>query len=232
MPAPRAVLLDIDGTLLRSSGAGARALALALSDLLARPLADVVLAVNALDFRGATDQAVVAQLEAALGVDLRVQHEVLLQMYLLHLEQSLAAVSVELLPGVLPLVAELEAIPGVHVGVLTGNFREAARRKLATISLDRLVENPGGFGEDGYHRYELAVQAAARLALHGVDACRIVVVGDTQHDVSCGKHIGAKTVAVGTGWTAWAELESAEPHLLLLDLADPEPLLDLVRALT
>src|SRR5690606_8285604 len=91
MPEPRAVLLDIDGTLLRSAGAGARALALALADLLDLPLDDVVVAVGALDFRGATDQAAVHQLEVTLDVDLRTRHELLLQSYLGHLEQALAA---------------------------------------------------------------------------------------------------------------------------------------------
>lgn len=231
MPEPRAVLLDIDGTLLRSAGAGARALALALADLLDLPLDDVVVAVGALDFRGATDQAVVHQLEVTLDVDLRTRHELLLQSYLGHLEQALAAVTIELLPGVLDLVATLRALPNMHVGLLTGNFREAARHKLTTIGLHALVDNPGGFGEDGYHRHELATQAATRLARHQVTASRIVVVGDTEHDIACGKHIGAQTVAVGTGWTAWDDLERAQPDLLLLDLSDAEPLIELIQRL-
>jgi phosphoglycolate phosphatase-like HAD superfamily hydrolase len=91
------------------------------------------------------------------------------------------------------------------------------------------VERAGGFGEDGFHRHDLAAVARARLHAAGVlENARIIVVGDTEHDVTCGKHIQATTVAVGTGWTAWETLHAAGPDVFLRDLSDPAPLLALL----
>lgn len=223
-----AVLLDIDGTLLRSSGAGATALSTSLAAVLSLPQTAVLDAMARIDFRGATDHAIVAQLETHLAVDLRSQQARLVSAYLLELERAFTAQHILPLPGVLELVALLEAAPDVHVGLLTGNFREAARRKLRPLGLDYLAERAGGFGEDGYHRHELASAALVRLRESDAFVQRVVVIGDTEHDIACGKHIGAKTIAVETGWTPRDALAAAAPDLLLRDLADPGPILALL----
>ena len=47
------------------------------------------------------------------------------------------------------------------------------------------------------------------------------MIGDTPHDVRCGKAIGARTVAVATGPYA-EELRAADPWLLLEQLPEPD----------
>jgi phosphoglycolate phosphatase-like HAD superfamily hydrolase len=59
-----------------------------------------------------------------------------------------------------------------------------------------------------------------------------MVIGDTVHDISCARSIGAVAVAVPTGNTPPEELAAASPDLLLPDLSDPRPLLDIVSAAT
>ena len=54
---------------------------------------------------------------------------------------------------------------------------------------------------------------------------RIWVVGDTPLDVRCARSIGARAVAVATGWHSHDELAEHAPDLLLTDLSDPQPLL-------
>ncbi len=50
----------------------------------------------------------------------------------------------------------------------------------------------------------------------------MVVIGDTPHDVSCGKAIGARTLAVATGpGYTLAELEACTPDLALESLPEP-----------
>ena len=48
------------------------------------------------------------------------------------------------------------------------------------------------------------------------------MVGDTAHDVRCGKAIGARTVAVASGPVGYEGLAESEPWLLLEALPQPE----------
>jgi phosphoglycolate phosphatase-like HAD superfamily hydrolase len=57
-----------------------------------------------------------------------------------------------------------------------------------------------------------------------------MVIGDTVHDISCARSINAFAVAVPTGNTPASELAAAKPDLLLEDLSDPRPLLEIVLA--
>lgn len=215
-----AVLFDIDGTLLRTSGAGAKALTHALMTELELGLDSIHAAMSTVDFRGATDRAILRKLGDALEVALEPRQERLVAHYLTALEHHLASARVETLPGVNELLGALQRRDDVYVGILTGNFRSAARLKLGAIGHAPLVERAGGFGEDGVRRHDLAAVARERLFAAGVDpGARIIVVGDTEHDVYCGKHIGAHTVAVATGWTPRETLHAAGPDLFLDDLS-------------
>jgi phosphoglycolate phosphatase len=56
-----------------------------------------------------------------------------------------------------------------------------------------------------------------------------VVIGDTPHDISCGKTIGARTVAVATGpMYGLDELEAHEPWLAVAELPPPPELEQLI----
>ena len=54
------------------------------------------------------------------------------------------------------------------------------------------------------------------------------MIGDTPLDVQCARAIGARVVAVATGTHSYDELAATRPDVLLADLADPRPLLELV----
>lgn len=223
-----AVLFDIDGTLLRTSGAGAKALTQALVTELELEHERIHAAMATVDFRGATDRAILQKLGDALDVALESRQERLLAHYLTALEHHLASAYVEVLPGVDELLGTLLQRDDVYVGILTGNFRSAARLKLGAIGHAALVERAGGFGEDGLRRHDLATAARQRLHAIGVpERARIVVIGDTEHDVSCGKHIGAYTIAVATGWTTRETLRGAGPDMFLDDLSVHDEILGL-----
>jgi phosphoglycolate phosphatase-like HAD superfamily hydrolase len=51
----------------------------------------------------------------------------------------------------------------------------------------------------------------------------ILVVGDTAHDVTCGRAIQARVLAVATGGASWAELEACSPDWLVADLEAVDP---------
>jgi len=46
------------------------------------------------------------------------------------------------------------------------------------------------------------------------------VLGDTPHDISCARAIGAKAVAIATGGFNSAELAACSPDFLFEDLSD------------
>jgi phosphoglycolate phosphatase len=57
---------------------------------------------------------------------------------------------------------------------------------------------------------------------------RLLVIGDTPHDISCGRSINALCVAVPTGNVPAATLRAAEPDVLVETLADANPILALL----
>ena len=219
-------LFDIDGTLIASGGAGKAALEMALlSEFGVRHAIDPFL------LSGRTDRAI--------GRDLFRLHVLeespanwrrLREGYLRHLPGCLARSQGRVLPGIADLVGRLSGSGEALLGLLTGNLRAGARVKLSHYGLYQHFAF-GGFGDEHLDRDDVAREALAEVRrLNGtVHAKRIWVVGDTPLDVRCARAIGARAVAVATGWHSLDELAAAQPDLLLPDLSDPAPLLALWR---
>jgi phosphoglycolate phosphatase-like HAD superfamily hydrolase len=132
-------------------------------------------------------------------------------------------------PGVPALLDALAADARLAVGLLTGNIREGARLKLGHFDLFHHFAF-GGFGDEHFERDDVAREALAAIRVHvnrHHQADRVWVIGDTPLDVKCARAIGARAVAVATGWHSAAELEATVPDLLLNDLSDPSDLLRL-----
>ena len=58
-----------------------------------------------------------------------------------------------------------------------------------------------------------------------VPPAQVMVVGDSVRDVACGRANGFGTLAVGTGWTPWEELEQAGADHLVPDLSATEDIM-------
>ena len=58
-----------------------------------------------------------------------------------------------------------------------------------------------------------------------MDTNDVWVIGDTPLDVRCARAVGARAVAVATGWHPHEELAAHKPDYLLADLSDAEALL-------
>ena len=56
-----------------------------------------------------------------------------------------------------------------------------------------------------------------------VPSTHIFVIGDTLHDIACGKALRANTIGVATGWTKAEDLAVHNPTALLTDLSDAVP---------
>ena len=130
------------------------------------------------------------------------------------------------LPGVDRLLAELAGRADVVQSLVTGNLPELAEYKLSPFGLDRHVEfDIGGYGSLSEHRHDLVADAMERAERkHGgrFPPERVVVIGDTPHDVAGALHHGAVAVGVATGRSSARELTDSGAHAVLPDLADTE----------
>ena len=213
-------LFDIDGTLLRAGGAGRRAVELALSEVLEEPEEEVSL--HSVEFAGRTDPWIVRAALMHYGVmaDEGLIHEVI-RRYVAHLPRELErADAFEVLPGVLSLLSELSGRDDLVLGLGTGNTEPAAYAKLARGGLDSFFEF-GGFGSDHAERPEV-LRTALHRGLEQTGAqredARVVVIGDTPHDVAAAKAIGAHSVAVSTGAYEPSALRAAGASVVVSDL--------------
>jgi phosphoglycolate phosphatase-like HAD superfamily hydrolase len=123
-------------------------------------------------------------------------------------------------PGVRELLDALNARDDVAVGVGTGNLREGARIKLEHAGIHHHFLF-GGYGCDHELRPEIIRLAAERGAAHlgrPLDACRVVVIGDTPRDVEAARAVGAETLAVETGGISSDVLRAAGATWVVPDL--------------
>jgi phosphoglycolate phosphatase-like HAD superfamily hydrolase len=222
-----AVLFDVDGTLVKGHGAGRHALARGVEQVLGVPAEHALEVTGRIDYRGSTDRRILEQIFALLGFAPDGRERAVVEAYLDHLPDAIADSGMVLLPGTRELLDALEA-RGVRVGLLTGNVRAAARLKIAPFGLQDLADVPGGFGDDGHDREEIARVARDRLAEAGRAPDPLIVVGDTEWDVLAARAVGAKAVAVETGWTSAESLADSRPDLLLPDLRHADALFTLL----
>jgi phosphoglycolate phosphatase-like HAD superfamily hydrolase len=132
-------------------------------------------------------------------------------------------------PGVAALLAHL-AEAGVRQTVVTGNVAAVARYKLDAGALIPPIEPEfGGYGDSAPDRAGVARLALDRFAASGwkPDLSQVWIVGDTPRDFACAQAVGVRCALVATGRRTIAELSGLGADIVLPDLSDPRPLLDL-----
>jgi phosphoglycolate phosphatase-like HAD superfamily hydrolase len=210
------ILFDIDGTLLLSQRAGGRAIDTVYERVFGRPRS------IELRLHGRTDRGILTELFAAEGRDLSdADFNDFVAQYLQELEQNLQQQPATVLPGVCELLGWLRAQPHVELGLLTGNVQRGAETKLVHTQLWDFFRF-GGYGDRHAHRDDVAREAAAAAREHLQDRfCpqSVIVVGDTIHDVTCGRAIAAKTIAVTTGGSTAEELTAVGADVVCADLS-------------
>ncbi len=213
----RVCLFDIDGTLISSGGAGRAALEAALASEFALP-ADM----GPVSLGGKTDRGITLELFAHHGVRPTTDNcDRFLNAYLRHLPQCLHTRPGMVLPGVARLLEKLAVQTDLALGLLTGNVRRGAAIKLGHFSIEQHFAF-GGFGDRHPCRNGVAdeaLAAAQERAAKPLNARDVWVLGDTVHDVTCARWIGARAIAVATGAADRAALEAAHPDWLFDDLS-------------
>jgi phosphoglycolate phosphatase-like HAD superfamily hydrolase len=211
------IFWDIDGTLLTTARAGIHAWEAAIERQIGRPVD-----LSQVKTAGLTDVDIARMLAADHGLDPAVAPE-LLRTYEAGLAGCLARRNGAVLPNVREILERLRPRSDVHSALLTGNTRAGAGAKLRHYGLAEFFEG-GAFADGAEDRTAIARSALtqARSILGEVSADRVYVIGDTPHDVSCGKAIGARVVAVATGGYTLEQLRLTEPWWLLASLPEPD----------
>ena len=114
--------------------------------------------------------------------------------------------------------------------VLTGNLEPCARVKLGPLELNHRF-GFGAYGSDHEDRYQLPGVAVKRALDHSgrqFAGKSVVIVGDSIHDVRCGRSLGVRAVAVATGRTTREVLAAEAPDALLDDFSDIEASLEAI----
>jgi phosphoglycolate phosphatase len=219
------LLWDIDGTLIASGGAGMRALQHAL-----RHVFEIEGSLNDIDFTGRTDRWIMRQVFAKFGLAAEEENfRRYFEGYVTALPAELANPGARILPGVPALLAGAAAHQHIVQGLLTGNMRRGAETKLRFHGLWDYFAF-GAFADDGERRDDLGPHAVRRATLHAgheFTPDRVWVIGDTPHDIACGKAIGARTIAVATGSHSLDTLREHAPTAVLPDLRDTTSVLGL-----
>lgn len=212
------VLFDIDGTLVRTGGAGVEAFR--------KVFAAEFKATDGferLKFAGRTDTGLVREFFEYHHIPMtRENTERFFEHYVFLLDHILAQGAPRPCEGVLQFLAALNALPAPPlIGLLTGNIRLGAEIKLRHCNLWESFKT-GAFADDSEDRNLIAVAAqkrGCRLLGKELRGDQIVVIGDTAHDIRCGRHIGAKVLAVATGGATLDELENHQPDWAVKNLS-------------
>jgi phosphoglycolate phosphatase len=215
------ILFDIDGTLLSAGRAARESILASLTAVFAWKGSG-----EGHDFSGKTDPQIVRELVAETVGPERFEEGLTraLEAYLEELARRLTPELVVPKPGVAQLLERLSVEANVTLALLTGNLERGARLKLDPPDFNRYFPF-GAFGSDSPDRYRLPTIALERARAHTgqvFSGKSVVIVGDSIHDVLCGRDLGVKAVAVATGPTRLERLAAEKPDVVLESFQDVE----------
>ncbi len=214
------VLFDLDGTVLTfadaSPGPGRASMERAM--FLLHGLAG---ASKGMRFAGGTDRGIARALLARTGMAAEAIDDAIdpfLATYAAELRTELKTRRYRPVGDVVETARVLRE-KGALVTVATGNTREGARLKLDSAGLTHCFDlSRGGFGCDAEERPDVLRAALKRSrASEGHENAPVVVVGDTEYDVSAARAIGAKCVGVALRDEVREELQRAGADLIVDD---------------
>jgi phosphoglycolate phosphatase len=217
------ILWDIDGTLIYSGGVAGEAMRASMERVYGRASTEA-----RHSYAGKTDRQIILETFAERDHDELIStldHFTATYVEELTGRRDAFLTRCRVLDGA---AAALERLTTADViqSVLTGNLQLIARIKLDLMGLTRFLDlESGAYGSDDHRRTELAPIAAARAAQRygrafaGTD---VVVIGDTPHDIDCGRAADARTIAVATGPFSADALRAHGADIVLENLADTD----------
>ncbi|MCE9590785.1 MAG: HAD family hydrolase [Planctomycetes bacterium] len=230
---PTLLLFDIDGTILKSGGAGMRAMYRVAERMFGEDHKW-----DGINPAGNLDPQIFAEFVALNRIERgHDHHQRFHDHYVDELRREFEASHhlVRVMPGIHEVFTLLHHRArhrgDVVLGLLTGNYTRAVPIKLGAVGVDVSWFTVTAYGDEGRTRPDLmpvALHKFHRLTGLPADRRRVIVIGDTPRDVECAHAHGCVALAVATGGHGVEELTAAGADVVVRDLADPSPLLALI----
>ncbi|MBX9929016.1 MAG: HAD-IA family hydrolase [Gemmatimonadaceae bacterium] len=208
----RAVLFDLDGTLVDTIALIVEAMEFAYEGRPLRPTraeweALIGTPLDAMLRRWATDDVDVEALRARYREYQWAHHDRLTRVY----------------PGVVDTVRMLHA-RGLALGIVTSKIEPSARTSLRFVGIEECFTVVVGLDSTVKHKPDPEPVQFALAAL-GVAASEAVFVGDSTHDIAAGRAAGVRTIGVTWGPYTREVLAAAEPDAIIDAMPELLPLL-------
>lgn len=221
------ILFDIDGTLYQGNGSGRAAFLRAGRKLFGESFSD-----ERVSYAGRLDPVIFGDLLVQNGypntpetID---RARKLIYGYLRENLDSGEFKQVAI-PGSLELVRRLRQYDHITLGLLTGNWPETGRLKIASVGFDPDWFPISVWGDDGVDRVDLPPVGRTRYAdqlARDIEFGRILIVGDTIHDVRCAKAHGSPALAIASGRYTRDELVASGADLVVDTFDDTDFLVE------
>lgn len=208
---PKAVVFDLDGTLIDSRGDIVAAMnhALISTKRLPKPASMIV------RFVGNGARSLCAQ--AAMLPENDPETDELLKHFLDYYNAHPLDFT-RWSPGALQALEDLESMDDVLIGLCTNKPRSTTEAVLATLGIaDRFGAVVAG-GDTPERKPDPAPLLLASKLL-GVNPHAVVMVGDGLQDIACAQNAGAWSIAVESGFTPADDLMMANPSVAVKDLS-------------
>ncbi|WP_294346705.1 HAD hydrolase-like protein [Prosthecochloris sp.] len=225
------VLFDIDGTLLLTNSNNRRI------------LIDALMAVYGTEgsarshnFAGKMDSVIIYEVLKNAGLNdshITEKFTIVKNTYIDLVQRQLVPEDIELMAGIPELLETLSERNDIALGLLTGNFEGSGRHKLALPAINHFFPF-GAFADDAYHRKDLPAVAVERAYIQTGKKFKgeeVVIIGDTEHDITCARAIQAKCIAVATGTYSAERLSVHSPAALFDDFSDTETVVNRILTL-
>ncbi|NON63405.1 HAD family hydrolase [Acidianus sp. RZ1] len=208
----KAVLFDIDDTIMRESQAHRKAFYSLFKQL------NLTSDLSSINVHGMTDRRIIHEAARLSGVkvDLDKSIKILVSYFMEYFNPS----DINLLPGSRETINALKQF--VKIGIVTGNCRDVAVKRLSSAKIDFEV---GGFGDKFIDRTDV-VREAIKGLIERYGEVEVYVIGDTPRDIEAGKKNKANTIGVATGVYSREDLGDAD--LVINNLEEREKLLSFI----
>ena len=222
---------DIDGTLLSTARAGVYAWEDAALEVVGKEIEFEALATS-----GRTDIEIGKMIleeygHSPSGGEL----DRIVGLYQDYLPRSLPRRQGEVLPNVRNTLEALRTNARVESILLTGNTQRGAKAKLTHYGLDDFFDfDQCAFSDGTQTRADVAFRARDLLTerMPAFDQSRVLVIGDTPHDIDCADAIGVRTLSVATGTYDTCILLQCNPWKVVDVLPEPQAFLRLIDELS
>jgi phosphoglycolate phosphatase len=207
MLAVRAVIFDLDGTLIDSRGDIVAAMNHALMRTGRSPLPAQVIA------RNVGDGARVLCARSARLAESSPETERLLDAFLDYYNEHPVDFT-RVIPGISEALAALSEMPDMVLGLCTNKQRNITDSVLGASGLDPFFKAVVAGGDVPRYKPDPAMLLHVAKQLD-VPAEHVIMVGDGPQDITCARRAGARTIAVEWGFTLAAILSELDPDAMV-----------------